>query len=235
MKKNVVKRIYVPVTKDIAVASDAALVNGKESNLPLGPGEYELESIEDLKRLGYPIDESRSLLSGRKGQIEKGQFEFRLLLPDEKEDVEGVMTFKYPEKGVVKIGVADGSLVLDGSGSESVAGLEVSGGDFGPDTLGVLAQLAKEGTYLLIEAIYLDADDDVHYNSKMVERHWNHDGTSDKEQNIFYPKASPNDNQTTIRSITNLGTYLTGAGYLEMPIRRGVGVNVTIHTEYLRK
>lgn len=232
-KQNEVKRVYTPISKDLAVATDQALVNGKPSNIPLGSGEYEIESIEDLKKAGYPIDDSRSLLSGRKGQTEEGHFECRLFLSNEKEE-DGV-TYKYAEKGLVKIGVADGSLVLDGSGSASVEGLEVSGGAFGVDTLGVLAQLAKDGSYLKINAMHLDADDDKHYTSKMVERHWKHDGTNGADRNIFYPKASSNDNQTNIRSITELGVYLNGAGYLEMPVYRGVGVNITISTEYEHK
>ncbi|MBL4650552.1 MAG: hypothetical protein JKY03_12545, partial [Aureispira sp.] len=66
-------------------------------------------------------------------------------------------------------------------------------------------------------------------------RHWQHDGTTGADRNIFYPKASSNDNQTNIRSITDLDAFLDGAGYLEMPVYRGVGVNVTISTEYARK
>ena len=219
--KNEVKRVYCPITKDLAVATDQALVNGKPSNLPLGPGEYDVESIEDLKKAGYPIDDSRSLVSGRKGQVEEGHFEFRVLLPDTKKD-DG--TYEYPEKALVKIGDMG-----------SITGLEVSGGVYGKDTLTTLAQLARDGAYLKITAMHLDADDDKHYTSKMVERHWQHDGTTGADRNIFYPKASSNDNQTNIRSITDLDAYLDGAGYLEMPIYRGVGVNVTISTEYGRK
>lgn len=233
MKQNEVKRVYTPITKDLAVASDTALVNGKESNLPLGPGEYEIESIEDLKAAGFPIDNSRSLMAaGGKGHLEQGHFEFRLLLPDTKKE-DG--SYDYAPKGVVKIGVTDESLVLDGSTGESVEGLVISGGAFGESTLAVLADLAKTGTYLKITGMHLDADDDQHYTSKMVERHWMHDGTKGADRNIFYPKASSNDNQTNIRSITDLGTHLDGAGYLEMPVYRGVGVNVTITTEYCRK
>lgn len=230
MKSNEVKRVYTPISKDLAVATDMALVNGKASNLPLGPGEYQIESIEDLNAAGYPIDESMSLMSGKKGQVEKGQIEFRVLLPDTKTADD----FDYPAKGVVKIGVADGSLVLDGSGSASVEGLVVSGGEFGVDTLGIIAELAKTGSYLKITGMHIDADDDQHFTSKMVERHYKHDGTTGADRNIFYPKASSNDNQTNIRSMVDLGTYLDGFGYLEMPIYRGVGVNITITTEYCK-
>lgn len=219
--QNDVKRVYCPISKDLAVATDEALVNGKSSNLPLGPGEYEIESIEDLKKAGYPIDDSRSLVSGRKGQMEEGHFEFRLFLSDEKSD-DGA--YKNEEKALVKIG-----------GVDNVEGLEVSGGVFGEDTLTTLAQLARNGAYLKITGMYLDADDDKHYTSKMTERHWQHDGTTGADRNIFYPKASSNDNQTNIRSIVDLDAFLDGAGYLEMPIYRGVGVNVTISTEYASK
>lgn len=233
MATNKVLRVYIPITKDLAVASDQALVNGKPSNLPLGPGEYQVESIEDLEKAGFPIDWSRSLMaSGAKGQVQEGHFEFRLLLPDSKKE-DG--TYDYAAKGVVKIGVTDASLVLDGSKGNSVEGLVVSGGVFGEDTLTILAGLAKEGVYLKITGMHLDADDDQHYTSKMVERSWLHDGTSDGDRNIFYPKASANDNQTNIRSITDLGVALDGSNYLEMPVYRGVGVNVTMTTEWVRR
>jgi hypothetical protein len=230
--KNEVKRVYRAITQDLAVASDEALVNGKTSNLPLGPGEYQIESIEDLKNHGYPIDYTKSLVGGgaKKGQVEKGHFEFRFLLPDTKKD-DG--SYLYAEKGLVKIGVSGAGFVF--SNSESVEGLVVSGGNFGENTLEHLATLADNGAYLKIEAMHLDADDDRHYTSKMIERSWSHDGTGNADRNIFYPKALSNDTQTNIRSITELNTYLTGAGYLEMPIYRGVGVNVTITTEYQRK
>lgn len=233
MNTNKVERVYIPITKDLAVASDQALVNGKESNLPLGPGEYQVESIEDIEKAGLPIDWSRSLMaSGGKGKVQQGHFEFRLLLPDTKNDG-GV--FDYAAKGVVKIGVTEESLVLDGSTGASVEGLDISGGVFGEETLRVLADLAKEGVYLKITGMHLDADDDQHYTSKMVERSWLHDGTSDGDTNIFYPKASANDNQTNIRSITDLGVSLDGSNYLEMPVYRGVGVNVTMTTEWVRR
>lgn len=231
MNKPKVQRIYTRVTQGLAIPTDNAYVDGKLSNIPLESGDYQAESVSDLEKAGFIIDDSYSLLSTRKARIKKGHYEFRLFLPDTK-DQDGA--FLYPEKGVVKIGVADGSLVLDRSGFESVEGLEVSGGDYGADTLAIIAQLAREGSYFKIDAMYLDADDDRHYNSKMVERHWEHDGTSGAERNIFYPKASSNDNQTSIRSMVDFNTYLDGFGYLEMPVRRGIGVNITISTEYAK-
>jgi hypothetical protein len=63
-------------------------------------------------------------------------------LPDAKKD-DG--TYDYPEKALVKIG-----------GTASVAGLEVSGGVFGKDTLTPLAQWARDGAYLKITAMHLD-------------------------------------------------------------------------------
>jgi|VirMetMinimDraft_7_1064189.scaffolds.fasta_scaffold69214_1 hypothetical protein len=230
---NNVKRVYTRISKDLAVSTDEALVNGKPSNLPLGIGEYTIESVEDLEKNGYPIDDSKSLLGwGGEGQNELGHFEFRLLLPDTKKE-DG--SYDYPATGVVKIGVVADSIVLDGSGSESVEGLVVSGGIHGANTLKNLAQLAKDGTYLKITAMHLDADDDKHYTSRMVLRSWAHDGTSNKDRNIFYPKSSSGDNQTNIRSIISLDAFLNGFGYLEMPVYRGVGVNVTITTEYQHK
>jgi hypothetical protein len=136
--KNDVKRVYCPISKDLAVATDEALVNGKPFNLPLGPGEYKIESIEDLKKGGYPIDDSRSLVSGRKGQMEEGPFEFRVFLPMTKKE-DG--TYLHPEKALVKIG-----------GTDSVEGLEVSGGVFGENTLTTLAQLARNGAYFIFFA-----------------------------------------------------------------------------------
>ena len=231
--KNEVKRVYTRISKDLVVPTDQALVNGKPSNLPLGPGEYQIESVEDVEAFGLPIDDSQSLMaSGGKGGVEQGHFEFRLELPDTQK-VEG--TYDYAAKGIVKIGVTEESLVLDGSTGASVEGLIVSGGAFGEDTLRVLAENAKNGVYLKITGMHLDADDDQHYTSKMVKRSWKHDGTADGDTNIFYPKANSNDNQTNIRSITNLDAYLDGSGYLEMPIFRGIGVNVTITTEWVRR
>lgn len=231
MHKPKVQRIYTRITQELAIPTDNAYVDGKISNIPLESGDYTPESVSDLEKGGYIIDDSYSLLATRKAQVKKGHYEFRFLLPDTK-DQDG--NFLHPEKGVVKIGVADGSLVLDGSGFASVEGLEVSGGEYGASTLDVIAQLAREGSYFKIDAMYLDADDDRHYNSKMVERHWEHDGTSGAERNIFYPKASSNDNQTSIRSMADFNTYLDGFSYLEMPVRRGIGVNVTISTEYAK-
>jgi len=222
---NKVQRIYSPITKDICVSTPWAKVNGKVSYLPMEKGQVDVELIEDVEKSSVGIvDSNYSLIAGQKGHAENGQLELTLLLEDVAENA---------AKGVVKVGVDSSSLQIFPNGTESVTGLTV-GGTFGTETLKVIARLADGGSFLKINGMHIDADDNKHFTSKMIERQYNHDGSSSGDVNHLYPKAQASDEQTTIRSIESMNVFLDGCGYLEIPVHKGVEVNLTLDTTYVK-
>lgn len=218
-----VQRIYTPVTADSCIATPHVKINGQLSYAPLAKGSIEHELISDVVASGGIVDMDYSLLSSKKGHAEQGQIELTLLLPDE----EGLDT-----KGVVKIGINEDSIPIFSTDS-NVDGLKVNG-TFGGNTLYVMGQLATLGTALRITGIHIDAADDKHYTGKMVERQFSHDGTSAGDKNHLYPRSMASDEQTTIRSLQGLDITLDGFGYLEMPIYKGIEVNLTLTTTYIK-
>jgi hypothetical protein len=222
--KNSVVRIYTPITADLCIATPHAKVNGKLSYLPLAEGTAEIELITDVEAMGGIVDANYSLISSQKGHSEEGQIELTLKLPD---------TAENPAKTVVRLGLYDASLPIFGVTTGQDDALEVSG-TFDEKTLLILAGLANRGSALRINAIHFDADDDKHFTGRMTERQFSHDGTSAGDRNILYPTSDAKDEQTTIRKVQNLETYLDGFGYLEIPLYKGVGVRMIINTTYIK-
>ena len=220
-----VQRIYTPITKDLVITTPWAYVNGKVSYKPLEAEEFSVETMEDVKKskMGV-VDSDYSLIAGQKGHSENGQLELTLIIPDEAAN---------PNKGHVKLGVDANSLPIFPSGSVSTEQLVV-GGSFGEKTLEVIARLADKGSYLRINGMHIDADDNKHFTSKMIERQYNHDGSSAGDTNILYPRAQANHEQTTIRQIPNMDVYLDGFGYIEIPVYKGIEVNLTLDTTYVK-
>ena len=95
----------------------------------------------------------------------------------------------------------------------------------------MLNWLAKEG-HLVISGMHIDADNDKHFTAKMVERQFKHDGSSLGDRNILYPKSLASDEQTTIRVLSDVNIKLDGFGYLEVPVYRGIGANLTLDTVF---
>lgn len=219
-----VKRIYTPVTQDLCITTPYAVIDGKVSYSPMPRGKHETELIEDVKKVGGIVDTNYSLLSKQKGHTEEGQIELTVMLPDSPE---------LPNRGVVKLGVYKNSLKLFPTSPTSTDNLTISG-TFGAATLDIIAQLAERGSALIIKGMHIDCDDQKHFTGKMVERQFSHDGSSAGDKNHLYPKPSARDEQTTIRSMENMDVYLDGFGYLEIPVHKGVEVNMTIATTYVK-
>lgn len=224
-----VKRIYAPFTKDLCMASPWAYVDGELSYRPLPAGTVEQELITDVQKAGGIVDPNYSILVQNEANNEQGQLELTLLLSDEKKE-DG--TYKYPEKAMVKIGIdGDSAEIFPGENADFLVGL-VIGGTFGPNSLGIIAQLARQGKHLTINGMHIDADNDKHFTAKMVDRQFKHDGSSMGDRNILYPKSLASDEQTTIRVLGDINVKLDGFGYLEVPIYRGIGANLTLDTTF---
>ena len=219
------QRIYTPVSKDLCIATPWAYINGKKSYAPMQEGTVEVELIEDVQKSNIAVvDHNYSLIAGQKGHVEHGQIELTLLLPNEAAN---------PNRGIVKLGVNGNSLPIFPTGSTSTSGIIVSG-SFEGKTLDVIAALASNGSFLRINGMHIDADDNKHFTGKMIERQFKHDGSSAGDNNILYPKSQANHEQTTIRSIETMNVNLDGFGYLEIPIHKGVEVNLTLDTTFIK-
>ena len=220
-----VQRIYTPITKDQCITTPWAYINGKVSFKPLEKEDESVELIEDVQKskLGV-VDNDYSLFAGQKGHAENGQLELTLMLSNETGS---------PAKGIVKLGVDGASMPIFPSGTESTEQVIV-GGTFGDKTMEVIARLAERGSYLKINGMHIDADDNKHFTSKMIERQFNHDGSSAGDTNILYPRSQANHEQTTIRAINSLDVYLDGFGYVEIPVYKGIEVNITLDTTYVK-
>lgn len=222
-----VKRIYAPFTKDLCMATPWAYVDGELSYRPLPAGTMEQELITDVKKAGAIVDYNYSILVKNDGDQETGQLELILKLSDEKKE-DG--TYEYPEKSMIKIGIdGDSAEIFPGENADFLQGLSI-GGTFGSNTLGIIAQLARQGRHLVISGMHIDADNDKHFTAKMVERQFKHDGSSLGDRNILYPKSLASDEQTTIRVLSDVNIKLDGFGYLEVPVYRGIGANLTLDT-----
>lgn len=219
-----VKRIYTPISADSCMTTPYAMVNGKKSYMPLPEGAFEVELTSTVLDAGGLVDPNYSLVSSQKGHSEEGQIELTLLLPEKETN---------PLKTVVRLGVDGESLPIFGVSTVQNEALEVSG-TFGEETLSVLAGLARSGTALKVNGAHFDADDDKHFTGRMTERQFSHDGTSAGDKNILYPKSMADDQQTTIRVISNLDTYLDGFGFLEIPLYKGVEVRIILDTTYVK-
>jgi len=226
-----VKRIYAPFTKDLCMASPWAYVDGELSYRPLPAGTVEQELITDVKKAGAIIDYNYSILVQNEGNQETGQLELTLELSAEKKDDD---TFLYPEKSMIKIGIdGDSAEIFPGENTDFLVGLSI-GGTFGANTLNIIAQLARQGNHLIINGLHIDADNDKHFTAKMVDRQFKHDGSSLGDRNILYPKSLASDEQTTIRVLNEVNIRLDGFGYLEVPIYRGIGANLTLDTTFVK-
>ena len=223
MKNPEVIRIYTPITADLCIATPHARVKGKISYAPLPEGAAEIELIEDVEEDGGIVDANYSIIANRKGHSEEGDISLTILLP----------TSATKVKSTVLIGVDADSLPIFGLSTAVDAKLEI-GGTFGADTLAVLAGLARCGTGLRINGIHVDADDDKHFTSRMVERQFSHDGSSAGDTKHSYPKSDSKDQQTTIRSIEGMNVYLDGFSFLQMQVHKGIAVNMTIQTTFLK-
>jgi hypothetical protein len=217
-------RIYTPITKDLCIATPYAKKKGKISFDPLPEGNAEIELIEDVEENGGIVDANYSIVANRKGHSEEGEISLTILLPDVAENA---------AKTTVLIGVDADSLPIFGLSTAVDGKLEI-GGTFGADTLKVLAGLTRRGTGLRIDGVHVDADDDKHFTSRMVERQFSHDGNSAGDKPHIYPKSDSKDQQTTIRSIEGMNTYLDGFAFLQMSVHKGIAVNMTIQTTYLK-
>lgn len=222
--KPVVKRIYTPISADRCITTNDVMINGKKSHQPLPAGAFEIESISDVVAVGGIVDNDYSLMSSQKGHSEQGQIELTLLIPDVAEN---------PTKTVVRIGVDDNSIPIFGVPTAQDEKLVVSG-TFDENTLAILAMLARSGTALVINGIHFDADDDKHFTGRMQNRQFSHDGTSAGDKNILYPKSMADDQQTTIRVLSDLNLYYDGFGFLEIPLYKGVEVRMILDTTYVK-
>ncbi|BDS12994.1 hypothetical protein [Aureispira anguillae] len=240
--KNEVIRIYTPISADLCVPTPHVMIRGKLSYMPLPddvPAEYEL--ITDVEELGGIVDKKYSLISNssEKGHEEEGRLELILGVKPNIAQVGKVGEDGYteaethPAKIMVKVGLDGDSLQIFPS-STAISNSLVIDGTYGKDTLEVIAKLARNGSYLKIDGMHIDADDDKHFTAKMVERRFSHDGTSAGDKNHLYPKALASDEQTTIRTIEKMNTFLDGFVYLEIPVYQGVGVNMTLETVYVK-
>lgn len=217
-------RIYTPITADLCIATPHAKVKGKNSYAPLPEGSAEIELITDVEEMGGIVDPNYSIVANRKGHSEEGEISLTILLPDVGENA---------AKSTVLIGVDANSLPIFGLSTVVDSKLEI-GGTFGAETLAVLAGLARRGTGLRIDGIHVDADDDKHFASRIIERQFSHDGTSAGDKPHIYPKSDSKDQQTTIRTLIGMNTYLDGFAFLQMPVHKGIAVNMTIQTTYLK-
>lgn len=222
-----VQRIYTPFTQNQCVATPYVLIDGKETSFqPLPEGSLEIELIDEVKRSRVGVyDESYSLTAKEMPGGQEGQIEMTVLIPDEATN---------PDKSTVKIGLLANSLpfMLDGGVQE--AALKI-GGTFDEKTLDYFGKLADIGNCLMITGIHFDADDDKHYASRMTLRSFEHDGTNAGDTSLLYPRSMSNDEQTTIRSMSGLNLKLDGFSYLEMPVYKGVQVNLTITTKFFKR
>jgi len=217
-------RIYTPISADLCIATPHAKVKGKISYTPLPEGTAEIELIEDVEAVGGIVDANYSIIANRKGHSEEGEISLTIELPD---------TDESPTKLMVLLGVDEKSLPIFGLPT-AVDKRLVIGGTFGTETLTVLAGLARRGTGLRIDGVHVDADDDKHFSSRMIERQFSHDGNSAGDKPHIYPKSDSKDQQTTIRTIEGMNTYLDGFSFLQMPVHKGIAVNMTIQTTYLK-
>lgn len=218
------KRIYAPISADSCMTTPHVMVNGRKSYMPLPEGTFEIELIQTVLDAGGIVDHDYSLLSSQKGHSETGQVELTVLLPDVAEN---------PAKTTIRIGVDADSLPIFGVETAQDDKLTVNG-TFGANTLTVLAKLARSGTAFQINGIHFDADDDKHFTGRMTNRQFSHDGTSAGDKNILYPKSMADDQQTTIRVLSDLNLYYDGFGFLEMPLYKGVEVRMILDTTYIK-
>jgi hypothetical protein len=221
-------RIYTPVTANQCITTPYAMIDGEVSYQPLLPkGSFDIELTAEVKKnRGVIYDESYSLVSKEVtlGQlVESGQIEMSMEIPNEDGN---------PEKTVAKIGLHKNSLPHLLANGVQEPKLKIDG-TFGVETLNVFGQLTALGT-LELEAIHFDADDDKHYAARMTKVEFQHDGTS-TNRSILYPRSMAGDEQTTIRQLTNFNEKLDGLSYLEMPMYKGVSVNLTISTKFTRR
>lgn len=223
--RNEVIRIYTPITANQCIATPYALIKGKTSYMPLpedAPAEVEL--ISSVEESGGVVDYKYSLISSQKGHAEEGRIELIVELPEGDGN---------PTKTNLLLGVDKDSLPIFGVNTTPLAALKIDG-TFGANTLNIIAGLARSGTALRIDGMHFDADDDKHFTGRVKERQFSHDGTSQGDTPHNYPKSDSKDQQTTIRTISGLNAYLDGFAFLDIPLYRGVAVNMTLETTYIK-
>ncbi len=215
------KRIYVPITADMAKESDYVLINGVASYDPRPTDhKYDEYAIEYLQKNGYTVDYSKSLVGGD-AMIENGRIDLVLTLNDVAE---------APATQEINIGVSEGHLFL---GETDLPNVTV-GGTFGDATLGYIGNLAALGKYLELVNIHTDATDAKHFNQSAKVVGFRHDNDTLGDKKVSYPKALPTQDNENIRIMDGVNIRLDGHNALNMKLYKGVTVEMSIDTRYCR-
>jgi len=159
----------------------------------------------------------------------------------EYDQIELKVLAKAEGAGIARIGLAPASLNLGVfDGLANVEGLTV-GGDQGDKTLDVIGRLAHYG-FLKFTKIHFEAKAEGFFATTPRFKTFSHTGQCLEDKRLHYPKATAEDDNTNIRTMTsewleskNADLTLNGKNFLELNIPAGQNADITLYTMFYPK
>lgn len=241
-------RVYFPIGSEYYMESPWVEVNGKRSFEPTtDQPQLKLADVvkEAVQKRTAVIDNSMSMQSQYNVKVAAAASGDKMPtdLIDPKECNQLELTLLATGAGAVaRIGMAPASVNLGIFGTSSAVSENMTvGGTYGAATLEVIGRLAHY-SFLEITRLHFEASAEAFFAVTPKLRVIDHTGTCKKEENVHYPKASAEDDNTDIRTIDekyiadkNLDFVLDGKNYLEIPVPNGESANVTLYTCFYPK
>jgi hypothetical protein len=145
------------------------------------------------------------------------------------------------EEGIARIGLAPNNLNLGVfDGVPNVKGLTV-GGDQGDKTLDVIGRLAHYG-FLNLTKIHFEGGAEGFFATTPRFKTFSHTGQCLEDKRLHYPKATAEDDNTNIRTMTpewlkskNADLTLNGKNFLELTIPKDQNADITLYTMFYPK
>ena len=139
--------------------------------------------------------------------------------------------------GIARIGLGNNSVDIFG-GLAASENLTI-GGDFGDKTLEAIAKLSELGK-LRIKRMHFNADNAEVFDATAPRlRKFSHTGVCNHEVKVYYPQASAEDDNTTIRDMdakymeeNGLEIVYDGRNFTRIDIPKGRKLQISIYTTY---
>lgn len=251
------KRIFIPVNKEYYMPSPWVQKGKHRSFEPVeGQPQFKLaEVVEAGVQKGIAIIDPEMCLAdcysstpiqvsgeqGKNGAVNKNAYSVGTGQAMEHDQIEVKLTAGNEAPGIARIGLAARAVNLGIFGEvENAKGLTVNG-DQGAGTLDVIGKLANYG-FLKLAKLHFEAKEEGFFATTPRFKTFSHTGQNLEDKRLHYPKATAEDDNTNIRTMTpewleskNADLTLNGKNFLELNIPAGQSADVTLYTMFYPK
>lgn len=241
--KQVGVRIFIPLNKEYYLPSPWVQKGKHRSYEPVeGQPQFKLaEAIEIAVQKGQAIVDSSmcitdcysSMPTQKAMHVESGE-------AVEYDQIELQLSASGAD-GTARIGLAPAAINLGIFGNVANAQDVTVGGDYGVETLNVIGKLAQYG-FLKFTKVHIEADAEGLFGTTPRLKTFSHTGQCMEDKRLHYPKATAEDDNTNIRTMTeewlkskNADLTFDGKNFLEVVIPDGRSADYTLYTAFYPK